>query len=178
MASLSTGSVNFPTIVYENPPTLVDGLAGQMRRTGCSPEIEIFDLSHLHGAKRLVEQGLIDERPHVQFVMGVQNAMPAEEQLLDILLEEATPLLPEGDLDGGRHRPASGGGDGLGAGARRGCGAHRARGQHPDHEGPACASNAELARLAVEAIASHGGRAATPDQARTALCLRPAAVAA
>ena len=39
-------------------------------------------------------------------------------------------------------------------------------------------SNAELAQLAVEAITKHGGRAATPDQARTALCLRPAAVAA
>ena len=52
------------------------------------PEIEIFDLPHPHGARRLVEAGLIDERPHVQFVMGVKNAMPAEEHLLDILLAE------------------------------------------------------------------------------------------
>ena len=37
----------------------------------------MFDLSHLHGARRLVEAGLMDERPHVQFVMGVKNAMPA-----------------------------------------------------------------------------------------------------
>ena len=43
------------------------------------PEIEIFDLSHLHGARRLVDAGLMNERPHVQFVMGVKNAMPAEE---------------------------------------------------------------------------------------------------
>ena len=78
MASLSTGSVNFPTIVYENHATLVADLAGAMREHGVKPEIEIFDLSHLHGAKRLVEAGLMDERPHVQFVMGVQNALPAE----------------------------------------------------------------------------------------------------
>ena len=30
MASLSTGSVNFPTIVYENSPALVWDLAGKM----------------------------------------------------------------------------------------------------------------------------------------------------
>jgi 3-keto-5-aminohexanoate cleavage enzyme len=65
MASLSTGSVNFPTIVYENHATLVTDLAGQMKQFGVRPEIEIFDLSHLHGALRLVEAGLIDDRPHV-----------------------------------------------------------------------------------------------------------------
>src|SRR5215204_7571954 len=64
MASLSTGSVNFPTIVYENSPALVQDLATKMKENGIRPEIEVFDLSHLHGAKRLVEQGLTDERPH------------------------------------------------------------------------------------------------------------------
>jgi uncharacterized protein (DUF849 family) len=73
MASLSTGSVNFPTIVYENHTTLVVDLATKMRDFGIRPEIEIFDLSHLHGARRLVEQGLMDEQPHVQFVLGVRT---------------------------------------------------------------------------------------------------------
>ena len=42
MASLSTGSVNFPTIVYENPLTLVEEIATTMkeyavfRRSRCS----------------------------------------------------------------------------------------------------------------------------------------------
>src|SRR3954452_6177865 len=61
MASLSTGSVNFPTIVYENHTTLVEQLAGSMQEHGVRPEIEIFDLSHLHGARRLVDQGLMDK---------------------------------------------------------------------------------------------------------------------
>ena len=76
MASLSTGSVNFPTIVYENHTTLVEDLATKMKENGVRPEIEIFDLSHIHGARRLIDKGLMDERPHVQFVMGVQNALP------------------------------------------------------------------------------------------------------
>ena len=88
MASLSTGSVNFPTIVYENSAALVTDLAAKMQANGVRPEIEIFDLSHLHGARRLVDAGLMDERPHVQVVMGVKNALPAEEHLLDLLLGE------------------------------------------------------------------------------------------
>src|SRR5918997_5551944 len=101
MASLSTGSVNFPTIVYENHTTLVADLASKMKEHGVRPEIEIFDLSHLHGAKRLVQEGLIDDRPHVQFVMGVQNAMPADEHLLDILLGELRRGPPEGSRTAG-----------------------------------------------------------------------------
>ena len=94
MASLSTGSVNFPTIVYENPAPLVSELAGSMKANGVRPEIEVFDLSHLHGALRLVEAGLMDDRPHVQFVMGVKNAIPAEVRILDILLAEMRHVLP------------------------------------------------------------------------------------
>ena len=41
MASLSTGSVNFPTIVYENHTTLVEDLAAKMKDNGVRPEIEI-----------------------------------------------------------------------------------------------------------------------------------------
>jgi|SRR5271156_2110100 len=45
MASLSTGSVNFPSIVYENSPSLIEELATKMREHGTRPEIEIFDFS-------------------------------------------------------------------------------------------------------------------------------------
>src|SRR3712207_2373784 len=47
MASLATGSVNFPTIIYENPPDFVRSLAVQMRDLGIEPEIEVFDLAML-----------------------------------------------------------------------------------------------------------------------------------
>ena len=66
-----------------------------MKDNAILPEIEVFDLSHLHGARRLVDAGLMSERPHVQFVMGVKNAMPAEEHLLDILLAELKRVLPK-----------------------------------------------------------------------------------
>lgn len=86
MASLATGTVNFPTIIYENAPALVDQLAAGMKENHILPEIEIFDLSHLYGMRRLMDAGLVNDRPHVQFVMGIRNALPVEEYLLDLLL--------------------------------------------------------------------------------------------
>ena len=53
MASLSVGSNNFPTRVYENPPDLVDWLASEMRTYAVKPEIEAFDLSHIFQAVKM-----------------------------------------------------------------------------------------------------------------------------
>lgn len=83
MASLSVGSNNFPTRVYENPPALVSWLAGEMREHGIKPEVEAFDLSHIHQAAAMHKRGEIVETPYVQFVMGVQNAMPADRDVFD-----------------------------------------------------------------------------------------------
>ena len=48
MASLATGSVNFPTRVYDNSPDLVDWLAAEMKAHGVKPEVEAFDLCPFH----------------------------------------------------------------------------------------------------------------------------------
>ncbi|MFO1164125.1 MAG: 3-keto-5-aminohexanoate cleavage protein [Paracoccus sp. (in: a-proteobacteria)] len=83
MASLSVGSNNFPTRVYENPPDLVDWLAAEMLAHGVKPEIEAFDLSHILQAAKMHRDGRIKDRPYVQFVMGVKNAMPADREVFD-----------------------------------------------------------------------------------------------
>ena len=83
MASLSVGSNNFPTRVYENPPDLVEWLAAQMQEYGIKPEIEAFDLSHILKAAQMYRDGLITQAPYVQFVMGVKNAMPADRDVFD-----------------------------------------------------------------------------------------------
>ena len=86
MASLSVGSNNFPTRVYENPPDLVDWLAAEMKTYGIKPEIEAFDLSHILKAHQMWQAGQIAARPYVQFVMGVKNAMPADREVFDIYI--------------------------------------------------------------------------------------------
>ncbi len=83
MASLSVGSNNFPTRVYENPPDLVDWLAAEMKTHGVKPEIEAFDLSHIHKAAQMAHAGQILGTPYVQFVMGVKNAMPVDRDVFE-----------------------------------------------------------------------------------------------
>ena len=94
MASLATGSVNFPTNVYENPPDFVEGLAKTMLEHDIKPEIEVFDLSMLYNAANLVKKGLLKDPPHVQFVMGIPNAMPARRSIFDFLRAELQAVLP------------------------------------------------------------------------------------
>ncbi|MEK0165667.1 3-keto-5-aminohexanoate cleavage protein [Phaeobacter sp. A36a-5a] len=97
MASLSVGSNNFPTRVYENPPELVDWLASEMAAYGVMPEIEAFDLSHIVNACKMAQEGKLHDPPYVQFVMGVRNAMPADRAIFDIYratLQRLSPTSP------------------------------------------------------------------------------------
>ena len=174
MASLSTGSVNFPTIVYENHTTLVVDLATKMKAYGIRPEIEIFDLSHLHAARRLVDLGLLDERPHVQFVMGVQNALPAQEHLLDLLLTELRRVLPMATWTAagiGRHQAEV-----MEWALRRGSDAVRTGLEDNIRiaKDQLAASNGALVERAVLLVEAHNRRAATPREARQLLGLEEA----
>jgi 3-keto-5-aminohexanoate cleavage enzyme len=95
MASLSVGSNNFPTRVYENPPDLVDWLASEMITYGIKPEIEAFDLSHIIQACTMANDGRLKSPLYVQFVMGVKNAMPADERVMDFYIETLHRLAPD-----------------------------------------------------------------------------------
>lgn len=95
MASLSVGSNNFPTRVYENPPELVDWLAAEMLSYSIKPEIEAFDLSHILKAADMHRRGQIKDIPYVQFVMGVKNAMPADRQVFDFYVQTVKRLFGE-----------------------------------------------------------------------------------
>ncbi|WP_114285437.1 3-keto-5-aminohexanoate cleavage protein [Candidatus Halocynthiibacter alkanivorans] len=95
MASLSVGSNNFPTRVYQNAPDLVDWLAGEMRQYQVKPEIEAFDLSHIHQAVAMNRDGRIPGQLYVQFVMGVKNAMPVDKDVFDYYIKTVERLAPE-----------------------------------------------------------------------------------
>ncbi|WP_179401396.1 3-keto-5-aminohexanoate cleavage protein [Burkholderia guangdongensis] len=95
MASLATGSVNFPTTVYENPPDFVRSLASMMLQHDVKPEIEIFDLAMLYSTVDLVQQGLLKSPVHVQFVFGVKNALPARREILEFQVAQLNALLPD-----------------------------------------------------------------------------------
>ena len=100
MASLSVGSNNFPTRVYENPPELVDWLASEMQTYEVKPEIEAFDLSHIHQAVKMNQDGRIQDKLYVQFVMGVKNAMPVDRETFDFYIKTVERLAPEAEWCG------------------------------------------------------------------------------
>jgi len=77
MASLTTGSVNFPDSVYANSPELIERLARDMQTHGIKPEMEIFDVSMIRNAVDLAERGLAEAPLHFDFVMGLKGAIPA-----------------------------------------------------------------------------------------------------
>lgn len=95
MASLSTGSVNFPDRIYDNPPQMVEKAAARMLELGVKPEIEVFDFAMLYAAVELAKRGLLARPPHLQLVMGVRNALPARESIADFFCTEVRELLPD-----------------------------------------------------------------------------------
>ena len=171
MASLSVGSNNFPTRVYENPPDLVDWLASEMLTYDVKPEIEAFDLSHIHHAALMFRRGQLAANPYVQFVMGVKNAMPVDRETFDFYIATMKRLLPDSEWC------AAGIGAGqitvnewtVPAGGHARCGLEDNVRLDRDTLAP---SNAALVRRAVEICEKHERPVATWQQARDILGLR------
>ncbi|MEJ1996179.1 MAG: 3-keto-5-aminohexanoate cleavage protein [Limibacillus sp.] len=100
MASLATGSCNFPTRVYDNSPELIGMLAEKMLANGVKPEVEAFDLSMIYKAVEMEKAGAIKGPLHVQFVMGVKNAMPVDRPAFEFYVETLRRLAPDATWTG------------------------------------------------------------------------------
>ena len=172
MASLTVGSNNFPTRVYENPPDLVDWLASEMRTHQIKPEIEAFDLSHIFQAAQMNKDGRIPGKLYVQFVMGVKNAMPVDKDVFDFYIKTVARLSPEAQWCAA----------GIGAGQIAvnewsvAAGGHTRTGLEDnvrlDRETLA-PSNAALVRRVADLCEKYERPVATPAEARAILELRP-----
>lgn len=170
MASLSVGSNNFPTRVYENPPDLVDWLAAEMKAYGIKPEIECFDLSHIHQAAAMQRDGRLVAPAYVQFVMGVKNAMPADRDVFDYYIRTVQRLLPGSEWCA------------AGIGPQQivlnewcvAAGGHARTGLEDNvrlDRSTLAPSNAALVRRVVDLCDRHGRKVATPGEARGMLGL-------
>jgi 3-keto-5-aminohexanoate cleavage enzyme len=174
MASLATGSCNFPTRVYENPPDLIDWLAAEMLAHGVKPEVEAFDLSMIFKAAEMERAGKIKGPLHVQFVMGVKNAMPVDREVFEFYVATLKRLAPDATWTG-----AGIGKDqlllnrwSLELGGHCRTGLEDNVRLDKDRLAP---SNAALVRRVAELCAEHGRRPATVAEARSLLRLPAAA---
>ena len=95
MASLTTGSCNFPNSIYENSPALIRELAEVMNEHGVRPEIEVFDLAMLYNAAGYLKEGLLSSHLHVQFVLGIRHALPARRDILEFQVAKLAELMPD-----------------------------------------------------------------------------------
>jgi uncharacterized protein (DUF849 family) len=172
MASLATGTVNFPTGIYENAPDLVEDYARRMLELGVKPEVEVFDMAMLYAAADLVERGLLVLPLHMQLVLGLRNALPAREQLVDFFVSELGEVLPGAtwvcaaigrrQLDANRWSLARGG--------------HARTGLEDNvyyDRGRLAASNAELVERVAELCAEYDRHPASPVEARELLGVAP-----
>lgn len=170
MASLSTGSVNFPTMIYENPPDLISHLAGSMITHDVKPEIEVFDLAMLYAAVRMVKDGELREPVHVQFVFGLKNALPALKEILEFEVSQLKTMLPDATWTAA----------GIGRSqfdVNHWClelGGHCRTGLEDNiryDKSRLASSNAELVKRLAGLCGEYGRHAATPAEARKILSL-------
>lgn len=170
MASLATGSCNFPTRVYENSPELVDWLAAEMIRYDVKPEVEAFDLSMIFQAVKMAQDGRIRGPLHVQFVMGVKNAMPVDRETFVFYVETLRRLAPDATWTGA----GIGGGQLKLANWSLEFGGHCRTGLEDNirlDRDQLAPSNAALVRQVVELCTRYGRRPATVNEARQLLSL-------
>ncbi len=131
-----------------NPPKLVRKQAARMLELGIKPELELFDLGHLHYALQLLSEGLLVEPLLVSFVFGKMGGMPADPGVLATLVRELPPDTAWQVIAVGKHHtPMTTIGLAMGGNVRTGFEDTRMleRGRIAD-------SNAELVRRTVEIV--------------------------
>jgi uncharacterized protein (DUF849 family) len=102
MAACNAGSLNYlkvrsngtwawPPMLFDNLPAKVKDFLDAMKETGTLPEFECFDVGIVRCVEMYVQTGMYQGLPEYNFVMGVESGMPADADLLPILLKLKLP---------------------------------------------------------------------------------------
>lgn len=171
ICTLDCGSMNFDdeSLVYVAPPSYLRESLVRMRELGVKPELETFELGQLSFASRLVDEGLVEGPPLLQFCLGVPTGAPATTAAMQAFLAHAPrdcvwsafglgrmqlPMVAQAVLLGGNVRVGLE--DNL----------YLERG--------VLATNAELVERATRIIVAMGARVAGPEEVRERLQIEKA----
>jgi uncharacterized protein (DUF849 family) len=77
MASLTLGSLNFPSQASVNEPSMIKALAERMRERGIVPELEVFDFGMLDYAKYLIEREILRPPYYFNLLLGSLGTLRA-----------------------------------------------------------------------------------------------------
>ena len=170
MASLSTGSSNFPAQGNINDPDTISHLNGEMVKYGVKPELEAFDTAMIPNAIYLARKGTLTPPLHFNLVLGVPGSLPATFKNLFFMYEN----LPEGctwtiTAIGRLQVELSAMALALGGHIRTGIEDN----VYFDYEKRTHGTNVDFVRRIKSMILSMGYEVATPAEARVILGLSP-----
>jgi 3-keto-5-aminohexanoate cleavage enzyme len=94
LASLTLGSLNFPTQASVNEPDTIVRLAERMYERGIVPELEIFDFGMVDYAKFLIERGVLRPPYYFNLLLGSLGTLSATPFNLAALVQS----LPDGAI--------------------------------------------------------------------------------
>ncbi|MBI1364889.1 MAG: 3-keto-5-aminohexanoate cleavage protein [Alphaproteobacteria bacterium] len=97
MAALNAGTLNYlktrsngqwawPPMVFDNPVEKVKAHLDVMKEVGILPEFECFDIGIVRSVGLYIENGMTEHADY-NFVMGVASGMPADPDLLPLLIK-------------------------------------------------------------------------------------------
>ncbi|NIB40888.1 3-keto-5-aminohexanoate cleavage protein [Pseudomaricurvus alkylphenolicus] len=173
IASYDCGTMNWAhSTVFENSPKFLEKLAVTMVECKVKPEIEIFDGGMVYNMLHYLKKGLLQERPHLQFVLGAPGGMTAEVKnlmfLLDICRENLGHNFTWGALGIGRgHLPIKY--------AALALGGHLRVGMEDNifyRKGQLAKSNVEFVERSKRMVSEIDKSIATPEEARQILNLQ------
>ena len=85
-ASLTLGSLNFPTQASVNEPQMIQDLAAMMKQRGIVPELELFDLGMADYARYLIERGILSPPFYANLLLGSLGTLAATPHNLTTLV--------------------------------------------------------------------------------------------
>ena len=88
MASLTLGSLNFPTQASVNDPEMIRRLAEKMKERGITPELEIFDLGMVDYARFLIDRGVLEPPLYANVLLGSLGTLAATPLHLATVVQE------------------------------------------------------------------------------------------
>jgi len=80
-------------MLFDNPVSKVQTMLDAMQRYGSVPEFECFDVGIVHSVGMFVDTAMTTN-PDYNFVMGVASGMPADPELLPLLVGYRRPQTP------------------------------------------------------------------------------------
>ena len=104
MAACNAGTLNYlktrksgewawPPMVFDNPVSKVSDYLEVMKACNIIPEFECFDIGIVRSVGLYIENGMTDHADY-NFVMGVASGMPADPDLLPLLIKYKKPDMP------------------------------------------------------------------------------------